>query len=90
MAACSHLETIEVAELPATIAGCDECLKTGSRWLHLRMCTECGGIYCCDDSPNRHATAHHAATGHPVIRSAEPGEDWFWCYDDEVAFTLAG
>jgi len=90
MAACSHLETIEFPEPPATIAGCDECLKTGSRWLHLRLCTECGGIHCCDDSPNRHAAAHHAATGHPVIRSAEPGEDWFWCYDDEVAFTLAG
>ena len=90
MAACSHLDTIEYPELPGAIAGCEECLETGSRWLHLRLCTECGSIHCCDDSPNRHATAHHAATGHPVIRSAEPGEDWFWCYDDEVAFTLAG
>jgi len=90
MAGCSHLDTIEYPEPPATVAGCAECLKIGSPWIHLRLCTACGGVHCCDDSPNRHATAHHAATGHPVIRSAEPGEDWFWCYEDEVAFTVAG
>ncbi|HSS55613.1 MAG TPA: UBP-type zinc finger domain-containing protein, partial [Gaiellales bacterium] len=64
------------------------CLRMGSRWLHLRMCTSCGHIGCCDSSPNHHATAHANETGHPVIRSAESGEDWFWCYPDEVAFTV--
>ena len=54
------------------------------------MCTNCGHIGCCDSSPNRHATAHATETGHPVIRLAEPGEDWFWCYPDEIAFTVGG
>jgi hypothetical protein len=85
---CSHLDTIVAAQLPDSIAGCEDCLRIGSPWVHLRMCTSCGGIRCCDDSPNRHATAHNATTGHPVIRSAEPGEDWFWCYPDEIAFTI--
>jgi hypothetical protein len=85
---CSHLDTIEVTEVPASVAGCEDCLRIGSPWVHLRMCTTCGGIRCCDDSPNRHATAHHAASGHAVIRSAEPGEEWFWCYPDEIAFTI--
>jgi hypothetical protein len=86
---CSHLDTIALTKLPTSIAGCEDCLKVGARWLHLRMCTHCGGIRCCDDSPNRHASAHHRASGHPIIRSAEPGEDWFWCYEDEFAFTVA-
>jgi uncharacterized UBP type Zn finger protein len=85
---CTHLDLVEVTELPAEIAGCEECLSMGSRWVHLRMCETCGHIGCCDDSPNRHATAHFHATEHPVIRSAEPGEDWSWCYVDEVAFRL--
>jgi Zn-finger in ubiquitin-hydrolases and other protein len=85
---CTHLDQIEFTELPDSIAGCEDCLAIGDRWLHLRMCTECGHIACCDSSPNRHATAHARATSHPVIRSAEPGEDWFWCYQDEVAFTV--
>jgi hypothetical protein len=75
---------------PPSIAGCEDCLKIGAEWLHLRMCTSCGHIGCCDDSPNRHATAHHRASGHPIVRSAEPGEDWFWCYEDELAFAVAG
>jgi uncharacterized UBP type Zn finger protein len=87
---CSHLDQIAVTQLPEPIAGCEECLQMGARWLHLRMCAVCGHIGCCDSSPNRHATAHVNATGHPVIRSAERGEDWFWCYPDEVAFTVAG
>ena len=87
---CGHLDTIEYTELPEQIAGCEDCLKIGARWLHLRMCTTCGHIGCCDSSPNRHATAHAAETEHPVIRSAEPGEDWFWCYQDELAFTVGG
>ena len=85
---CSHLDTIAYSELPEQIAGCEDCLRIGGRWLHLRMCTECGHIGCCDSSPNRHANAHANETGHPVIRSAEPGEDWFWCYPDELAFEL--
>jgi uncharacterized UBP type Zn finger protein len=85
---CSHLDRIEVTALPDSIAGCEECLKIGSSWVHLRMCMTCGKIGCCDDSPNRHATAHFREGGHPIIRSAEPGEEWSWCYVDEVAFAL--
>jgi uncharacterized UBP type Zn finger protein len=87
---CAHLDTIEYSELPENIPGCEDCLKIGARWLHLRMCTTCGHIGCCDSSPNRHATAHANETSHPIIRSAEPGEDWFWCYTDEIAFTVGG
>jgi uncharacterized UBP type Zn finger protein len=86
MATCTHLDQIEVADTPAEIAGCEECLATGGRWVHLRMCQTCGHIGCCDNSPNRHATGHHRETGHPIIRSAEPGEDWSWCYVDELMF----
>ena len=86
--ACTHLDQVRVTELPSSIAGCEECLATGSTWVHLRMCTTCGKIGCCDSSPNRHATRHAGASGHPIIRSAEPGEDWSWCYVDEVAFVL--
>ena len=88
MSSCSHLDTIEVTDIPPSIAGCEDCLRIGGRWVHLRMCTTCGGIRCCDNSPNRHATAHFHSSGHPVIRSAERGEDWFWCYVDEVAFLV--
>jgi hypothetical protein len=85
---CTHLEQIQFTELPAEIAGCEECLKIGGRWVHLRMCMVCGKIGCCDSSPNRHASKHGAEAGHPLIRSAEPGEDWCWCFVDEVAFEL--
>jgi hypothetical protein len=85
---CTHLDTIEFTELPETIAGCEDCLKIGGRWVHLRMCQQCGGVRCCDDSPNKHATAHFHESGHPIVRSAEPGEDWSWCYIDEVGFVL--
>jgi hypothetical protein len=88
-AGCTHLDSIQVAELPDAIAGCEECLKTGDRWVHLRMCLTCETIRCCDSSPNRHASRHALESGHPLVRSAEPGEDWIWCYVDEVAFTLA-
>ena len=87
---CTHLDQVQVLELPASIPGCEECLKTGGRWVHLRMCQSCGYIGCCDNSPGRHATAHHHSTGHPIIRSAEPGEDWSWCYFDEIAFVIRG
>jgi uncharacterized UBP type Zn finger protein len=85
---CSHLDQIKVTALPETIAGCEECLKIGDPWVHLRMCMTCGKIGCCDSSPNKHATAHSHESGHPIMRSAEPGEEWSWCHVDEVAFTL--
>ena len=88
MSTCTHLDQIELVELPAEVAGCEECLASGDRWVHLRMCQTCGHIGCCDSSPNRHATAHFQSTGHPVVRSAEPGEDWSWCYADELMFRL--
>ena len=62
---------------------CEECVKTGARWVHLRTCQECGRTLCCDSSPNRHATEHAHASGHPVIASAEPGERWLYCYPDD-------
>lgn len=86
---CTHLDSIAVSELPEPIAGCEECLKIGGEWLHLRMCMQCGKIGCCDNSPNKHATAHARESEHPIIRSAEPGEDWSWCYVDEVTFVLS-
>jgi uncharacterized UBP type Zn finger protein len=87
-ATCTHIDSIEVTELPAQIAGCEDCLKIGGWWVHLRMCQTCGHIGCCDQSPNRHATAHFHATSHPIVLSAEPGEDWSWCYVDDVAFVV--
>ena len=87
-AACSHLDQVAVLEPAGPIAGCEECLKSGSRWVHLRMCQTCGKIGCCDSSPNRHASRHAHEDGHPVARSVERGEDWSWCYVDEVMFVL--
>lgn len=84
MSRCTHLDQVRVVELPKTIAGCGECLKTGGRWVHLRMCVSCGEIRCCDSSPNRHASRHAREVGHAIARSAEPGETWSWCYVDEV------
>ena len=88
MSVCSHLDEVRVTTLPAVIPGCEECLAIHSRWLHLRMCMTCGRIGCCDSSPNRHASRHAHAAGHPIARSAEPGEEWSWCYVDEVAFVV--
>jgi uncharacterized UBP type Zn finger protein len=85
---CSHLDTITVTELPDAIPGCEDCLRIGGVWVHLRMCEHCGHIGCCDSSPNRHARAHAATVGHPIVRSAEPGEDWSYCYVDDVMFVL--
>jgi hypothetical protein len=90
MATCTHLDTITVTELPAAVAGCEDCLRDGGKWLHLRICLACGHVGCCDDSPNRHATKHAAATEHPLIRSLEPGEEWVWCFADEVAMLVEG
>ena len=88
MAACVHLDTVRITDLPEPLPGCEECLKTGDRWVHLRMCLTCGKVGCCDSSPNRHATAHFHETAHPLIRSAEPGEAWAWCFADELALEL--
>ena len=88
MATCTHLDRVEVTELPESVEGCEECLRTGSPWFHLRICLECGKVGCCDSSPNRHATKHARAKDHPILRSVEPGEEWSWCTIDEVAFVL--
>ena len=88
--ACAHLDQITVTELPVPIEGCEECLKRGSSWVHLRMCMSCGKIGCCDSSPNRHASRHAAENAHPIVRSAEPGETWSWCFVDELAFVVEG
>ncbi len=88
MSICSHLDQIEIVDLPEPIEGCAECLKTGGRWVHLRMCHTCGQIGCCDSSPGRHASRHAREAGHPLARSAEPGEEWTWCFVDEVAFVV--
>ncbi|HEY8313672.1 MAG TPA: UBP-type zinc finger domain-containing protein [Candidatus Baltobacteraceae bacterium] len=82
---CTHLDHIHKVA-PRTPEGCEECLKTGDEWLHLRECLECGHIGCCDDSKNHHATKHFHATAHPIIRSFEPGEFWKWCFIDELAW----
>ena len=77
-----------MADLPAALNECTSCVEIGSTWVHLRQCLVCGRTGCCDNSPNRHATAHYEETGHPIIRSVEPGEDWSWCYPDELFFSL--
>jgi len=85
---CSHLDQIALEELPDSVDGCADCLRDGGVWLHLRICLSCGHVGCCDSSPGRYATAHARETSHPLIRSLEPGEEWSWCYVDEVGFVL--
>ncbi|HEU4703270.1 MAG TPA: UBP-type zinc finger domain-containing protein [Conexibacter sp.] len=80
---CPHLVAIRPVE-PRTPEGCEECLQIGSPWVHLRLCLTCGHVGCCDSSPNRHASRHAHAIGHPIVQSFEPGEDWRWCYVDEM------
>jgi hypothetical protein len=80
---CAHIAATSNI-LKAKQHECDECVKIGSRWVHLRTCQTCGTTLCCDNSPNRHATGHAHASGHPVIASAEPGERWLYCYADEA------
>lgn len=88
MPTCEHLGSI-VAVTPSA-DGCEDCLKIGGRWVHLRLCKICGHVGCCDNSPNRHATKHYNATTHPIVRSFEPGEVWGYCYPDDMFFeTLA-
>lgn len=88
MASCSHLDTVAVTELPAAVDGCEDCLREGGVWLHLRICLECGHVGCCDDSPGQHASAHAAETSHPLIRSLEAGEQWCWCFPDEMGLLI--
>ena len=78
---CSHVELIQKVEPSAE--GCEECLKDGDWWVHLRLCLICGHVGCCNSSPNKHAMKHYLETNHPVIESFEPNEDWLWCYEDE-------
>jgi len=87
MAPCSHLQTIGSVKHPQR-QECEECVKIGAYWVHLRTCQTCGVTLCCDSSPNRHASKHAAAEGHPIASSLEPGEDWSWCFVDEVAFVV--
>ena len=79
---CSH--TDQIRDVEASAQGCEDCMGMGETWVHLRQCLICGYVGSCDQSPNRHATEHFHATEHPIIRSFEPGEDWRWCYVDEV------
>lgn len=84
---CGHAAAATVREVQRPAEGCVDCLATGGRWVHLRVCLSCGHVGCCDSSPNRHATGHFRSTGHPIITSAEPGESWVWCYVDEEALS---
>jgi uncharacterized UBP type Zn finger protein len=79
---CQHIDQAQDVE-PQT-SGCEECLASGGRWVHLRMCLSCGHVGCCDQSDGRHARGHYESTGHPIVRSHEPGEEWCWCWVDEV------
>jgi uncharacterized UBP type Zn finger protein len=82
-ARCTHLDAVQDVK-PRTPQGCEECLRTGMRWVHLRLCLECGHVGCCNQSQGKHATKHFLQTEHAVMRSFEPGEDWGWCYVDDL------
>ncbi|MEO8897265.1 MAG: UBP-type zinc finger domain-containing protein [Candidatus Dormibacter sp.] len=85
-ASCTHLDTIPGA--PPVARGCVECLAIGQAWVHLRRCTTCGHVGCCDSSPGTHATKHFRSTEHPLVQSFQPDETWYWCYADEVMFEV--
>jgi uncharacterized UBP type Zn finger protein len=85
---CTHLDQIREVT-PRTPEGCEECLKSGDEWVHLRLCTTCGHVGCCDDSKNKHARKHARADRHPIVRSFEPGEDWMYCFVDDVMLDYA-
>lgn len=89
MPVCTHLDQVTVPR-PEHVAGCEDCLKIGGRWVHLRVCRSCGHVGCCDSSPNRHATQHASERAHPVVTSVEVGEDWSYCYLDDAMFELPG
>ena len=79
---CQHLDQIKIRNTSTHV--CEECVKTGDRWVHLRLCLSCGHVGCCDSSKNKHATKHFHSAKHPLIRSIEPGESWVWCYVDQM------
>lgn len=79
---CTHLSTIR--EVTPSAQGCEDCLKIGATWVHLRLCLECGHVGCCDSSVHKHSTKHFHKTKHPIIQSFEPGEDWRWCFVDQI------
>ena len=83
---CSHLD--EIRDVVPSALGCEECLKIGSKWVHLRLCRVCGHVGCCDDSPHRHARKHFRTTQHPIIEGYDPPEGWGYCYIDDVTFSL--
>jgi hypothetical protein len=85
-----HLTTRHVRDVKPSVLGCEDCLRTGARWVHLRICQECGHVGCCDESPNQHATRHFHDARHPIVRSFEPGEEWGWCFEDEEFFESLG
>jgi hypothetical protein len=85
---CGHLDSVAVTQLPEAVEGCEDCLRDGGVWLHLRICLECGHVGCCDSSPGRHASAHARTAAHPLIRSLEPGEEWCWCFEDGLAMVI--
>jgi uncharacterized UBP type Zn finger protein len=84
MQGCGHIS--QTHSVKPNTQGCEECLKSGDSWIHLRLCLSCGHVGCCDSSKNKHATKHFHSTQHPIVRSLEPGENWKWCYIDEVLF----
>ena len=81
MSTCKHLN--QIRKVTPRTQGCEECLKMGGTWVHLRLCLECGHVGCCDSSKNKHATKHFHQTKHPIMKSLEPGETWGWCYIDK-------
>jgi uncharacterized UBP type Zn finger protein len=85
---CTHLDSVRITQLPAAVDGCEDCLRDGGVWLHLRICLQCGHVGCCDDSPGRHASHHASTSSHPIMRSLEPGETWCWCFVDEEAMLI--
>jgi uncharacterized UBP type Zn finger protein len=82
---CTHLSSVRDVE-PLSRRGCEECLAMGDTWVHLRLCMSCGQVGCCDDSKNKHARKHAGTSGHPVVRSLEPGERWLYCFPDDLGF----
>jgi uncharacterized UBP type Zn finger protein len=87
MGVCQHIA--QARDLKPALHTCEDCVKAGDSWVHLRICLACGHVGCCDSSKNRHATRHFHTTQHPIVRSIEPGETWGWCYVDEVMYELA-
>lgn len=91
MPMCEHIEKVATTDripVQPNGPGCKECLEMGGEWVHLRLCLSCGHVGCCDNSPNRHATAHFRETNHPVIKSFEPKEQWAWCFRDRVVASI--